>query len=114
MLKAEQGMKVSRAEIEELIQRIVAVSNPEKVILFGSHGIGRAKEGSDVDLLVVTRTRQTPARAACSIRHAVRWPHGLDLLVRTPAQVRRRTGMGDPFFLEILEKGKVLYEKPHP
>lgn len=104
----------SKAEIDRLVARIVAASSPDKVILFGSHAEDRARPGSDVDLLVVARTGQSAVRAACSIRHAIRWTRGLDLIVRTPSQLRRRTAMGDPFFLEVLNRGKVLYEKPRP
>jgi hypothetical protein len=34
----------------------------------------------------------------------------LDLLVRTPAQVRRRLRMGDQFLREVTAKGIVLHE----
>ena len=34
----------------------------------------------------------------------------LDLLVRTPEEVRRRLAGGDPFLCGIMEEGEVLYE----
>jgi hypothetical protein len=34
----------------------------------------------------------------------------VDLLVRTPENVRQRIEMGDGFMREIVEEGKVLYE----
>jgi len=43
--------------IKEMVQRIVAGFNPEKVILFGSYARGTAGTDSDVDLLVVMRVR---------------------------------------------------------
>jgi hypothetical protein len=35
-------------------------------------------------------------------------------LVATPEEWRQRIEMGDPFFLEIARKGKVLYEERYP
>jgi len=34
----------------------------------------------------------------------------IDLLVRTPEQIRERLAIGDQFIGEILERGKVIYE----
>lgn len=39
--------------IAEMVRRIVARFNPERVIVFGSHTRGTAGPDSDVDLLVV-------------------------------------------------------------
>jgi hypothetical protein len=41
---------------------------------------------------------------------AARPPFPLDLLVRTPGEVRTRLAMGDTFIRDILQQGKVLYE----
>ena len=41
------------AQIAEMVRRIVAQSDPEKIILFGSCARGDATPDSDVDLLVV-------------------------------------------------------------
>lgn len=37
----------------------------------------------------------------------------MDLVVRTPAEMAERLGMGDDFIREIVEQGKVMYER-HP
>jgi hypothetical protein len=34
--------------------------------------------------------------------------------VRTPAQIRRRLAQGDSFLREVMEKGRILHEAPHP
>lgn len=43
-------------QIAEIIDCIVQELAPEKIILFGSHARGEAREDSDVDLLVVAET----------------------------------------------------------
>lgn len=35
----------------------------------------------------------------------------MDVLVRTPQEIQKRLRMGDSFYEEILERGKVLYER---
>ena len=37
----------------------------------------------------------------------------IDLLVKTPEQVKQRLELGDSFMREIVERGKVLYEAAH-
>mgnify|MGYP001004534105 FL=1 len=39
--------------LEEIIRRIVACSNPEKIVLFGSGARGEMGPASDIDLLVI-------------------------------------------------------------
>jgi uncharacterized protein len=41
--------------IAEMVERIVAEVQPERIYLFGSRARGEAREDSDVDLLVVER-----------------------------------------------------------
>jgi len=35
----------------------------------------------------------------------------MDILVRTPEEIQRRLNMGDYFIREVLERGRVLYER---
>ena len=81
-------------------------------MLFGSYAYGKPTEGSDVDLLVIMRrTRDRGERVSVRIRHAIPRDFPLDLLVRTPSDVAKRLRWGDPFICELLEKGRVLYER---
>ena len=98
--------------IRRLVKQIVERFDPERVILFGSHGYGRPTEGSDVDVLVVMHTDQRPIRQAIEIVRNVEHDFPLDLIVRTPSQMEERLALGDFFLREIVEKGRVLYERP--
>lgn len=49
--------------IAEMVERIVAEVQPERVYLFGSRARGEAREDSDVDLLVVEREDFGPGRS---------------------------------------------------
>jgi uncharacterized protein len=99
--------------IAELAECIAERFHPERIILFGSYAYGRPTPDSDVDLLVILPFEGHPARKAAEIRTSVRAPFPMDLLARTPQQVRWRVEQGDFFMREIMEKGNVLYEAPH-
>ena len=101
---------VRMAEITELAQKIAGEFRPERVILFGSHATGRARAGSDVDLLVIMRFRGSALRKAAEILDRIAPRMALDLLVSTPREFRQRLAWNDFFVREIAENGKVLYE----
>jgi predicted nucleotidyltransferase len=103
---------VRMREIREFTRRIVEEFKPQRIILFGSYAYGRPRDGSDVDLLVVTSYRGHPVQKAVEILTRLNPPFGVDLIVRSPSQVRRRLAMQDWFMQDIVEKGKVLYEAP--
>jgi len=96
--------------IRRMVEQIVDMFHPDKIVLFGSHAYGRPTADSDVDVLVVMPTKNAVAQA-CRIRLAVEHPFPLDLLVRTPEHLEERLEAGDCFLQEILSQGKVLYEK---
>ena len=54
--------------------------------------------------------RGASAAAATRIRLACPRSFPMDLIVRTPAEVRRRLRMGDPFVREISSRGIRLHE----
>ena len=103
--------KVPFGQIKAYVDEIVERFGPKKVILFGSYAYGRPTADSDVDLLVIMPFTGSPPYQAAKIRTAVRAPFAMDLIVRTPQQVRERMGMRDYFMHEIMEKGRVLHER---
>lgn len=85
----------------------------EKVILFGSHAWGQPTPDSDVDLLVILKTRRNTADLAADMALALRPPFPVDIIVKTPAEMRWRLSERDCFMREIIERGKVLHEARH-
>ena len=100
-------------EVRRYVQLIGRTFRPEKVILFGSYAQGTATVDSDVDLLVVMKTRLHCVDQAVKIRGVVKFPFATDLIVRTPQQFKKRINMGDSFMREIAETGLSLYETNH-
>ena len=100
----------SRNEIQAFADEVVRRFRPAKIILFGSHAYGRPTSDSDVDLLVIMPHRGASAKSATQIRLACPRSFPMDLMVRAPAEMRRRLRSGDPFLHEVTTKGVVLYE----
>src|ERR1700719_78461 len=95
--------------IRRFARRIAERFQPDKIILFGSYAYGKPHEESDVDLLVIMRTRNAIDQSI-RILSAFERPFSLDLIVRTPWQIERGLKDDNWFLREIMEKGKVLYE----
>lgn len=108
----EYPVPVTEALLQEITQQIVHHFNPEKVILLGSRSSGTARADSDVDLLVIMNTTGSPIRRAVAVKRVCR-PRfvSMDVLVKTPEEVATRLGQGNLFLRQILEQGKVLYER---
>jgi predicted nucleotidyltransferase len=101
---------VTARQIESVVDEIARRFKPQQVILFGSYAYGTPTEDSDVDLLVVKRHRGHTADAACRIRTPLEVHFSMDLLVRSPAAIRRRLALGDYFISDIVNKGIILHE----
>jgi predicted nucleotidyltransferase len=104
---------MSMSAIRKYARQVAERFKPEKIILFGSFAYGEPNEHSDVDLLVVMPCPNHVTQAI-RIRAALEAPFPMDLIVRTPNYLRQRIKDECWFLREIVEKGKVLYEKRNP
>ncbi|MDZ7292341.1 MAG: nucleotidyltransferase domain-containing protein [candidate division KSB1 bacterium] len=105
--------KQAQIDLQRLLDKLIAGYKPEKVILFGSYAYGNPTRDSDLDLLIVKETSQIPFLRRVEVRRICydlqrRTP--IQPLVITPEELRERIEMGDPFLLEIVRKGKTVYE----
>ena len=97
-------------KIRRYALRVAERFKPRRIVLFGSYAYGEPNEDSDVDLLVVMRHRGATYSQATRIRCAIEPPFALDLLVRSPEELKKRLKLGDYLLREIIERGKVLYD----
>jgi uncharacterized protein len=102
------GADIPLRVIRRYARAIADEFQPDKIILFGSHAYGTPHEDSDVDLLVVMPTRNQHDQAV-RIRWRLAAPFALDLIVRTPFQMKWRLAERESFTTEIVSRGKVLY-----
>jgi len=101
-------------DIRQVVERIAALFQPRRVILFGSYAAGTPTPDSDVDLLVEMETKLRSVEQAVAIRRAVDFPFPTDLLVRTPQQIAERLALGDTFWRDVVTEGMVLYGAADP
>ncbi|HKI34567.1 MAG TPA: nucleotidyltransferase domain-containing protein [Gemmataceae bacterium] len=104
------GADIPMRVIRRFARAVAEKFQPDKIILFGSYAYGTPHADSDVDILVIMPCRNQGSRAG-RIRWLVPAPFPMDLIVRTPENLRWRLAEGDLFHTEIVSKGKVLYEK---
>ena len=102
---------VQRSEIIEYANEVARKFRPERVILFGSYAEGMATEDSDVDLFVEMDHTQSSLQQALVIRKAIHRTFPLDLVVKTPREIKRRLEQNDFFLKTIMDNGQVLYER---
>lgn len=106
------NIEITEELLNEITQRVVEYFQPMKVIFFGSHIWGNPGRNSDIDLLVIMQSKSRPALRASLIRRMCRPKFvPMDVLVRTPQEIKKRLEMKDHFIKRILEKGKVFYER---
>ncbi|MBI5701679.1 nucleotidyltransferase domain-containing protein [Candidatus Saganbacteria bacterium] len=102
--------RLFKRQLTKVIKTAAESIKPEKVILFGSYAYGNPNKDSDVDLLFIKDTRlKGMKRYSWATRH-IEHLFPMDILIKTPSEVKKRLKMGDPFYHEIINKGKVLYD----
>jgi len=98
--------------LAEIVRRIVAAIDPDKIILFGSRARGDARPDSDYDLLVI---KDTTARTLTLEQQAYRAMLGLltsvDILVETPERLAVLADVPGPVYRRALREGRVVYER---
>ena len=97
--------------VEQIVNRIVAASRPEKVVLFGSRARGEQRRESDYDLLVIKESDEPRyARAVPLYEALVGLLANVDIMVYTPDEVSEWSAVPEAFVTTAVREGKVLYE----
>lgn len=106
---------MQRRRIEENLGRVVAdikkYYDPEKIIIFGSAATGRVGPFSDIDLVVVKKTRLPYFRRVAQLVDLLDYDVDIDFMVYTPEEFNQAVKEKRFIKSEMEEKGRVLYEK---
>lgn len=104
-------MNVKTAQaIKQLLPSIVAVAQPQRVILFGSAAAGTAGPDSDLDFLVIIPDGLKPAMVCNRLNMQIRnKPMPCDFIVTTPAAIRKSQARPGGIYQTALAEGKELY-----
>lgn len=112
MLSSLAFPPVTEALLTAMIQRILSVGVPQKIVLFGSRAKGTARPDSDLDLLIIEDSNLPRYARSARYRRAL---CGLfpakDIVVWTPEEVLEWQAVPNAFISSALAEGKVLYER---
>jgi predicted nucleotidyltransferase len=111
MLKQESRRAILDSELQRYLLLLQQQYHPEKVILFGSTASGQTGEWPDLDLVIIKQTDRRFLDRTKDVMRLLRPRVGVDILVYTPAEFEQLCQERPFFQREIIEKGKVLYER---
>ncbi len=98
--------------LPEITNRIVSISDPDQIILFGSYARGDFRADSDLDLLIikdqVLSTREETAKIYRALAN-IGLP--IDIIVVSKAYVRRYGDLIGTVVRPALKEGKVIYAR---
>lgn len=104
--------QIENAQMDEIVDRIVKLVHPQKIILFGSRARGQARADSDIDILVITESsepRYRRSRVLYGALRNIRVP--MDIVVYTPEEVAEWSEVRQAFVTTAIREGKALYEE---
>lgn len=104
-------MTVGQELISEIVRRTTAVTNPERILLFGSAVAGEMSPDSDVDLLILEASPGNTRQECVRIRNALR---GLgipfDVIVMKTERFEETKDVVGGMAYPANRYGKVIYE----
>lgn len=98
--------------IDKIINVILQVIVPDKIILFGSHARGEAGPDSDYDILVLLASNENELQIGKKIyRNMINFdePVGVDIIVKSPEGLERNKNLFVSVVKEALNEGIVVY-----
>lgn len=97
--------------IKEIVRRVLAVSRPDRIILFGSAATGRMNQDSDVDLLVLEREVSDARKDIVRIREALAGlPFPFDVVVMSRDRFEETRDVIGGIAWPAARYGRVIYE----
>jgi len=97
--------------LDEIVTRVLSVSDAERIILFGSAARGEMTVDSDVDLLVVEPCPSNSRRRSVAIRKALRGIElPFDVMVMSAERFRETKDCVGGIAHPAAHHGRVIYE----
>ncbi len=108
---AATWQRTLQAELARYVPLLIEHAAPHRIILFGSLARGQVRAWSDIDLVIVMDTQARFLDRSKEILRLLQPRVGLDVLVYTPHEFQRLCRERRFFQQEIVQNGKVLYER---
>jgi len=103
---------LAATEIDTLVGRIVALTRPEKVIIFGSYAKGMATIRSDLDIFLIKETVLPMANRVDDLKPMLSCVLiSVEVHNYTPEELDEYCKEEFSFVSSVLRSGKTVYEK---
>lgn len=104
--------EITPQKVQMVIEKIIEVSNPRKLILFGSYVHGDMHLSSDLDILVITgndikNTRKESVRIRRALKGIIM---SMDILVVQESKLEELVNAPGLIYKEAVRKGEIVYE----
>lgn len=104
-------MEIDETLIREIVRRILSVSRPDRIILFGSAAAGSMTRDSDIDLLIVEPDPGDRQQEYVRIRRALRgMGHPFDIILISAQWFEESKNVIGGIAYPASKYGKVIYE----
>jgi predicted nucleotidyltransferase len=104
-------MIVDETLLNEVVRRVLTVTRPDRIILFGSAATGHMNEDSDIDLLVVEPAIENAYERRVAIRGAVGdIGYPVDVLVMRTERFERTKRFIGGIAYPANKYGRIIYE----
>lgn len=98
--------------INNIVNAILEVITPDKIILFGSRARGDARPDSDYDILVIASKIEDELKTERQLYRALlnfSDPVGVDIIVKNPENIDKSINMVVSVVKKALNEGIVIY-----
>ena len=105
-------MLIDKSTISNLVYRIAANLNPDKIFLFGSYAKGEANDDSDIDLLIVKDTSEPKYKRSIEIQRLLigsKLP--VDIVVYTNDEFEKERLINYSFVNSAIQGAQLMYER---
>lgn len=98
--------------LDKIIQKILEIITPEKIILFGSRAKNLNKEDSDYDILIIKSGIKNKREISRKIyRNLLGTNASVDIIIEMPEIIDKYKDSIGYIYKNILQEGKVIYGK---
>ena len=104
-------MDLDQKIVKEIISRILAVIQAERIIIFGSAASGKMTQDSDIDLMILQSAPGDPRRESVRVRQALMdLDYPFDIVVMATERFEESKGVIGGLAYPAHKYGKVIYE----
>jgi predicted nucleotidyltransferase len=97
--------------IDQIINKVLQVVTPDKIILFGSQSRGDAKEDSDYDILIIKDSIEDHRTMLRNLyKQMIGIEAGVDIILKTSDDLEKSKQRFVSVTKEALNEGIIIYE----